>query len=131
MSDIAGLWLLFGLPPASPIIASLISFASRDTGRWRWAAALTYVALVFSGAIATTNMAHHVREGYNDLLEMNWAVWAGFVWAAALTLPSIIALAIRYRSIATALVGGLGIGVVSAATMISTSFGLMMVLSFE
>ncbi|HEY5681761.1 MAG TPA: hypothetical protein VIS55_16940 [Pseudomonadales bacterium] len=131
MSDVASLWLLFGLPPAAPIVAALIAFAARDTGRWRWPLALSYVALVFCGAIATTNMAYHVREGYKNLPDVNWAVWAGLVWAGALTLPSAIALALRYKSMATALLTGLGVGVLSAITLISTSFGLMMMLSFE
>lgn len=76
-------------------------------------------------------MAYHVREGYKNLPDVNWAVWAGLVWAGALTLPSAIALALRYKSMATALLTGLGVGVLSAITLISTSFGLMMMLSFE
>ena len=99
--------LFFGLPPVAPFIGALLSFISRKSGYWRWPTLITYLALVFFGAIVITNTAYHIGEGYQNLPNVNWAVWAGLTWAAILTLPSALAVAIRFQSANTALVGGL------------------------
>ena len=131
MSELVSSGLFFGLPPLAPFIGALLSFISSSSGSWRWPILFTYLALVVTGAIVITNTAYPVRECYQDLPNFCWAVWEGLTWAAILTLPSAVAVAIRFQKIRTALAGGLVMGLLSAAALIPANFGLVILFSFE
>ena len=130
-SELESMWLVFGLPPIAPFAASLLSWGCRTLGPWRWVAGGLLVAVVFYLALATTNMAYHVRNAYKDLPDLNWAAEAGIIWALVLTLPSLIGFAVRYQVLSSAVLGGVLLAILSSVFLIQGNLAFILFLSFE
>ena len=124
-------FVFYGLPAISPFLAALIASVGPRSGWSRWLLAVVVVGCAYAASFWLTGHAHHMRYAYDALPEISRLAVAGFIWAAVLTLPAVLAVLIPYRHTGIGALAGLGIGALAFGVLAPMNFGLMVLFSIE